>query len=97
MREINSSEITKAIAEMCVEANLTLPCGMRGCIEDAQKAEESELCRSVLGDIVENIDCAAELGVPICQDTGMAVIFAEIGQDVHINGDFEAAVNEIHA
>ena len=94
MREINNSEITKAIAEMCVEANLTLPCGMRECIESAQKSEESELCKSVLGDIVENIDCAAELGVPICQDTGMAVIFAEIGQDVHINGDFEQAVNE---
>ena len=94
MREIDSSEITKAIAEMCVEANLTLPCGMRECIESAQKAEEGELCRSVLGDIAENIDCAAELGVPICQDTGMAVIFAEIGQDVHINGNFEEAVNE---
>ena len=94
MREISSSEITKAIAEMCVEANLNLPCGMRECIENAQKAEESELCRSVLGDIAANIDCAAELGVPICQDTGMAVIFAEIGQDVHINGDFEQAVND---
>ena len=94
MKEISSSEITKAIAEMCVEANLNLPCGMRECIEDAQKNEESELCRSVLGDIAANIDCAAELGVPICQDTGMAVIFAEIGQDVHINGDLEQAINE---
>lgn len=94
MREINSEEITKAIAEMCVEANLNLPCGMRECIENAQRTEESELCRSVLGDIAANIDCAAELGVPICQDTGMAVIFAEIGQDVHINGDFERAVND---
>lgn len=93
MREISSEEITKAIAEMCVEANLTLPHGMRECIEGAQSAEKSELCRSVLGDIAANIDCAAELGVPICQDTGMAVIFAEVGQDVHINGDFEQAVN----
>ena len=94
MREVDSIEITKAIAEMCVEANLTLPCGMRECIEGARSSEESELCRSVLGDIAENIDCAKELGVPICQDTGMAVIFAEIGQDVHIAGDFETAVNE---
>lgn len=94
MREINSEEITKAIAEMCVEANLNLPRGMRERIENAQKTEESELCRSVLGDIAANIDCAAELGVPICQDTGMAVIFAEIGQDVHIIGDFEKAVND---
>lgn len=94
MREINSEEITKAIAEMCAEANLGLPCGMRECIENARNAEKSVLCRSVLEDITANIDCAAELGVPICQDTGMAVIFAEIGQDVHINGDFERAVNE---
>lgn len=94
MREINSEEITKTIAEMCAEANLSLPCGMRECIENARKAEKSELCRSVLDDITANIDCAAELGVPICQDTGMAVIFAEIGQDVHINGGFERAVNE---
>lgn len=93
MREILSEEITAAVAEMCVEANLRLPCGMRECIENAKSAEESELCRSVLDDLAANIDCAAELGVPICQDTGMAVIFAEIGQDVHINGDFESAVN----
>lgn len=94
MREINGNEITKAIAELCVEANLSLPRGMRECIECAQKSEKSELCRSVLGDIAANVDCAAELGVPICQDTGMAVVFAEIGQDAHINGGFEEAVNE---
>lgn len=94
MREIDCNEITSAIAQMCVDANLNLPGGMRECIENAQKCEKSELCRSVLGDIAANIDCAKELGVPICQDTGMAVIFAEIGQDVHINGDFENAVNE---
>lgn len=93
MREINCEEITSAVAEMCVEANLKLPCGMRECIEGAKSAEKSELCRSVLDDIAANIDCAAELGVPICQDTGMAVVFAEIGQEVHINGDFESAVN----
>lgn len=94
MREINSKEITNAIAKLCVDANLRLPRGMRECIECAQKSEKSELCRSVLGDIAANIDCADELGVPICQDTGMAVVFAEIGQDVHINGGFEDAVNE---
>ncbi len=95
MREINASEITKKTAELCVGANLRLPCGMRERIEESAKSEESELCRSVLGDIVSNIDCAAELGVPICQDTGMAVVFAEIGQDVHIvGGGFEDAVNK---
>lgn len=95
MREINTNEITKAIAALCVDANLHLPCGMRERIESSAKAEESELCRSVIGDIVANIDCADELGVPICQDTGMAVVFAEIGQDVHIvGGGFEDAVNK---
>lgn len=95
MREINASEITKKTAELCVGANLRLPCGMRERIEESAKSEESELCRSVLGDIVSNIDCAAELGVPICQDTGMAVVFAEIGQDVHIvGGEFEDAINK---
>lgn len=95
MREINVTEITKAIAELCVDANLRLPCGMRERIEESAKSEESELCRSVLGDIAANLDCAAELGVPICQDTGIAVVFAEIGQDVHIvGGGFEDAVNK---
>lgn len=95
MREINAELITEKIAELCVEANLHLPCGMKECIENASKCEESELCKSVLGDIVDNIKCAAELSVPICQDTGMAVVFAEIGQDVHITGGgFEDAVNK---
>ena len=95
MREVNSELITSTIAELCVEANLHLPSGMRECIEKCAAAEESELCKSVLGDITANLDCADELGVPICQDTGMAVIFAEIGQDVHIMGDcFEDAVNK---
>ncbi len=95
MREINCKLITDTIAELCVEANLLLPRGMRECIENAARSEKSELCRSVLGDITANLDAADELSVPICQDTGMAVVFAEIGQDVHIaNGLFEDAVNE---
>lgn len=95
MREINVNEITKTIAELCVDANLHLPRGMRERIEQSAETEESELCKSVLGDIAANIDCAAELGVPICQDTGMAVVFAEIGQDVHLSGGaFEDAVNK---
>ena len=95
MREINAEEITNAIAKLCVEANLHLPEGMRECLRNAQKNEESELCKSVLGDLERNLDAAEELSVPICQDTGMAVVFAEIGQDVHIiNGGFEDAVNK---
>lgn len=95
MREINAEEITNAIAKLCVEANLHLPKGMRECIQNAQNNEKSELCKSVLSDLERNLDAAEELSVPICQDTGMAVVFAEIGQDVHIiNGGFEDAVNK---
>lgn len=94
MREISAEEITAAVAELCVDANLRLPDGMKECITKSAACEKSELCKSVLGDIAANIDCADELGVPICQDTGMAVFFAEIGQDVHITGGaFEDAVN----
>lgn len=95
MREINSQVITEAVAKLCVEANLHLPEGMKECIENARKLEKSELCKSVLGDLEQNLIAADELSVPICQDTGMAVVFAEIGQDVHISGGaFEDAVNE---
>lgn len=94
MREIDSELITSTVAELCIEANLHLPNGMRECIEHCSELEESELCRSVLGDLTRNLDCADELGVPICQDTGMTVIFAEVGQDIHINGNFEDAVNK---
>ncbi len=94
MREINASLITETISRLCIEANLHLPCGMKECISSCIDKEESPLGKSVLGDIISNIDCADELGVPICQDTGMAVIFAEVGQDVHIvGGAFEDAVN----
>jgi len=95
MREVNAQIIAKAVAELCIEANLHLPDGMKECIENARKLEKSELCKSVLGDLEQNLIAADELSVPICQDTGMAVVFAEIGQDVHITGGaFEDAVNE---
>lgn len=86
MREIDVSLITETVARLCEDANLHLPDRMRETIEGAAPREESPVCREVLGDIVRNIDCAAELNVPICQDTGMAVIFLEIGQDVHFTG-----------
>ena len=86
MREIDVSLITETVAGLCEDANLHLPVGMREKIESAVPCEESSVCKEVLGDIVRNIDCAAEFNVPICQDTGMAVIFLEIGQDVHFTG-----------
>ncbi|MGN0578721.1 MAG: fumarate hydratase [Ruminiclostridium sp.] len=95
MREIDVSVIREAVAQLCCEANLKLPCMMREKIESCIPLEESPVCREVLGDIVSNIDCADELGVPICQDTGMAVIFLEVGQDVHFTGgSLTEAINE---
>ncbi len=95
MREIDVSVIRTAVAELCEEANLKLPCMMREKIEGCIPLEESPVCKEVLGDIVSNIDCAEELNVPICQDTGMAVIFLEIGQDVHFTGgSLYTAINE---
>lgn len=95
MREIDVSVIREAVAGLCCEANLKLPCMMREKIESCIPLEESPVCKEVLGDIVSNIDCADELGVPICQDTGMAVIFLEVGQDVHFTGgSLTEAINE---
>ena len=95
MREIAVSVIRSVVAELCEEANLKLPCMMREKIESCIPLEESPVCKEVLGDIVNNIDCAEELNVPICQDTGMAVIFLEIGQDVHFTGgSLYTAINE---
>lgn len=94
MREISVSEITELTARLCEEANLFLPDKMQELIDDMAQKEESPLCKSVLRDISANADCARELGVPICQDTGMAVIFLEIGQEVHfVGGDLYKAIN----
>ena len=95
MREISVNDVKKAVEKLCISANLYLPDGMKEKIYSCIGCEKSELSKQVLGDIVRNIDCAKELEVPICQDTGMAVIFLEVGQDVHlIGGSIEDAVNE---
>ena len=95
MREVDVREVKAAVARLSEETNLCLPCGMRELIEKSVQKEKSPLCRSVLGDIVRNIDAAAELNVPVCQDTGMAVIFLDIGQDVHFfGGDLYTSVND---
>lgn len=94
MREIDVSVIKEKVAALCEEANLFLPEGMQDLIKDMAEREKSPLCKSVLSDISDNADCARKLNVPICQDTGMAVIFLEIGQEVHfVGGDLYAAIN----
>lgn len=95
MREIAYSEIADAVCGLCIEANTILPADLRCAIEGARAAEASPVGRAILGDLVENYTFAAEKGLPICQDTGMAVVFAQLGQEVHITGGLlEDAVNE---
>lgn len=95
IREINVKELTENISEMCIQANHYLSPDMDACMKEAVQTEKSELGRKILNQLQENLEIADKEMIPICQDTGMAVIFMEIGQDVHfVGGDFEEAVNE---
>ncbi|MBR5421676.1 MAG: fumarate hydratase [Lachnospiraceae bacterium] len=95
MRQIAAEDISKAIAELCIEANYGLAPDMCSALDKAAEQESSPLGRKVLGQLQENLRIAGEEDIPICQDTGMAVVFAEVGQEVHIDGGWiEDAVNE---
>ena len=95
MREINSQEITKNIKEMCIEANHFLSSDMKKVFDNAKLNEKSPLGCQILDQLDENLKIAGEDMIPICQDTGMAVVFIDIGQDVHIIGNnLEDAINE---
>ena len=95
MREVNVSIITDNIKEMCIEANHFLTDDMKNVFEKAVKNVESALGKQVLGQLEENLKIAGEDMIPICQDTGMAVVFINVGQDVHlIGGDITDAINE---
>ncbi len=95
MRELNVSEITKNIKEMCIEANHYLSEDMKNIFAASVQKEESPLGKQVLNQLSENLEIAANDMIPICQDTGMAVIFINVGQDVHfIGGDITDAINE---
>lgn len=86
MREIKVSEVTRAVAELCVKANKVLPPDLAEKIINSKKAETEALSAGIMGDIAENLEAARALDIPICQDTGMAVVFMDIGQDVHFTG-----------
>lgn len=94
MREINVSLVEQAVAELCISANKCLPQELESRIAECAACEECGLPGSIMQTIEDNIAAAKELDIPICQDTGMAVVFADVGQDVHIAGDFAEAVNE---
>ena len=94
MREINASAITETVARLCVEANRHLPQDVRECIACAREQETWAAAQEILDRIRENYQIADRDEVAICQDTGMACVFLEIGQEVHIRGDLRAAVDE---
>ena len=94
MRIIPASPITETIARLCIEANRNLPADIACALREARKAEPFAPAQGILDILVKNEQIARETCMPICQDTGMAVVYAEIGQDVHIEGAFEDAVHE---
>ena len=94
MRTIDVSEVTALVRKLCIDANYYLPADLRQAV-DGQQSEQSPLGREIFGEMIANCDLARENDVPVCQDTGMAIVFAEIGQDVHLTGgSFEDAVTE---
>ncbi|KEA45294.1 fumarate hydratase [Campylobacter mucosalis] len=94
MRVVNSSEITKVVSELCKQACYVVTPDMRAAFIKAQKNEVSPIGKDILGKILQNADLAEKKVAPICQDTGMAVVFVDIGQDVRIEGEFlEDAIN----
>ncbi len=95
MREIDVSEVTRAVKKLCIDANHELSSDMVNALKDAQSKEESPLGKQIFEQLSENLDIARNDRIPICQDTGMAVFFIKVGQDVHfVGGDLTGAINE---
>jgi len=95
MRTINTDTIIKEVKEMCISANLYLADDMNKSLREACEKEDGELGKQILNQLIENMEIAADDKIPICQDTGMAVFFVDIGQDVHIEGmNLTDAINE---
>lgn len=93
MRNIDAKVIEDTVARLCIEANLRLPPDVINAIERAEKAEPWDGAKRILSLLGDNVRIASEKTLPVCQDTGMVCVFVELGQDVHIEGDFEQAVN----
>ena len=94
MRELNAQLITDTVAKLCIKANCYLPADIRRRLEDMAQAEDWPVACGILQQIRENYHLAEECNTPICQDTGLACVFLEIGQDVHISGDLHKAVDD---
>lgn len=95
MRTINTELITQQVKEMCMDVNIHLSKDVKCAIEEAEKKEQSPLGKQILGQLEENMEIASDTQIPICQDTGMTVIFLKVGQEVHFEGAYiEDAINE---
>ncbi|MBO6108616.1 MAG: fumarate hydratase [Eubacterium sp.] len=94
MRTIKAEEITEHIKNMCISVNTVLSEDVENALKNARKTETSDTGKSILSQLGENLKIAGEEKIPICQDTGMAVFFLGVGQDIHIEGSIESAVNE---
>ena len=94
VREIKAEAITEAVRDMCIQANYTLSEDMKKRFEESARREESPLGKRIFDQLQENLKVAEEDQIPICQDTGMAVVFLRVGQDVHVEGNITDAVNE---
>ena len=94
IRELHAETIRDAVEVLCIEANTTLPADVKAALDAAEAAEPWPLAKQTLGLLQQNLCVAAQQELPICQDTGMACVFVELGQDVHIAGDLNAAVDE---
>ena len=95
MREIDVAEVTRAVRDLCISTNVHLAPDTKKALRDALETEESPLGREILQVILDNHGIAEREGMPVCQDTGVAIVFMEVGQDVHlVGGDIEDAINE---
>ena len=94
MRTISAAEITAAVARLCIRANTVLPADVAAALEACRASEPWPLAQETLGLLEDNLSLARERDLPICQDTGMACVFVELGQEVHIDGDFEEAIHQ---
>ena len=94
MRTISAAAITETVARLCIQANTQLPDDIVHALNESRQSEPWPLAKQILNLLWDNMELAQQRDLPICQDTGMACVFVELGQEVHIDGDFEAAIHE---
>ena len=94
MREIDAKQIVSAVKKLCMEANYYLVEDVLTALKKFEKEEDSPLGKEILNQIIKNADIASDNQMPLCQDTGLTVVFTEVGQEVHVNGDFNEAIQE---